>query len=111
MTTRARLSLSTSAYCCGVDASFNWNDRRAAATQQGEEQETELDAEYNAAQSELLDQDPDTHDDYLKWVSCGVMFLHNRDAESEAAFQAATSDLVAKASTASDLLRMYTEAA
>jgi hypothetical protein len=78
--------------------------------QQSEEQEGELDAEYNAAQGELLDIHPRTHDDYLQWLSCEVRFTHDSDAESEAAFQAATSELVAKASTDSDLLRMYTEA-
>ena len=100
------------AYCCGVDARLieMATIGELQQPQQGEEQETELDAEYNAAQGELLQYDDDTHDDYLKWVSCEVGFLHNRDAESEAAFQAATSELIAKASAKSGLLRIYTEA-
>ena len=100
------------AYCCGVDAKLieMATISELQQPQQSEEQETELDAEYYAAQSELLQHDPNTHDDYLQWLSCEVRLLHNRDAESEAAFQAATSDLIAKASTDSDLLRMYTEA-
>ena len=100
------------AYCCGVDAKLieMATISELQQPQQSEEQETELDAEYNAAQSELLDQDSRTHDDCLQWVSCEVRILHDRDAESEAAWQAATSELIAKASTKSDLLRMYTEA-
>ena len=100
------------AYCCGVDAKLieMATISELQQPQQSEEQEVELDAEYNAAEGELLDQDPDTHDDYLQWIICEVRFLHDRDAESEAAFQAATSDLIAKASTKSDLSRIYTEA-
>jgi hypothetical protein len=99
------------AYCCGVDAKLieMTTISELQQPQQSEEQETELDAEYAAAQGELLD-DPDTHDDYLQWMICEVRLIHNRDAESEAAFQAATSDLISKASTDSDLLRIYTEA-
>ena len=100
------------AYCCGVDARLieMATISELQQPQQSEEQEGELDAEYNAAQGELLDIHPRTHDDYLQWLSCEVRFTHDSDAESEAAFQAATSELVAKASTDSDLLRMYTEA-
>jgi hypothetical protein len=100
------------AYCCGVDAKLieMATIGELQQPQQSEEQETELDAEYAAAQSELLQYDPDTHDDYLQWMICEVRLIHNRDAESEAAFQAATSDLISKASTDSDLLRIYTEA-
>jgi len=100
------------AYCCSVDAKLieMATISELQQPQQSEEQEGELDAEYNAAQSELLQHDPATHDDYLQWMICEVRLLHNRDAESEAAFQAATSDLIAKASRDSDLLRMYTEA-
>jgi len=100
------------AYCCGVDARLieMATISELQQPQQSEEQETELDAEYEAARSELLDINPNTHDDYLQWMACEVRLLHNRDAESEAAFQAATSDLIAKASTDSDLLKIYTEA-
>ena len=100
------------AYCCGVDARLieMATISELQQPQQSEEQETELDAEYNAAYSEILGQYSRTHDDYLQWLGCELRFLHNRDAESEAEFQAATSDLIAKASTDSDLLRMYTEA-
>jgi len=75
------------AYCCGVDAKLieMATTGELQQLQQSEEQEVELDAEYDAAEGELLDQDPDTHDDYLKWVTCEVRFLHDRDAESEAA--------------------------
>jgi hypothetical protein len=99
------------AYCCGVDARLiemaTIGDLQQP--QQSEEQEVELDAEYDTAKGELLQYDPATHDDYLQWFICEVRLTHNRDTESEAAFQAATSDLIAKASTG-DLLRMYTEA-
>ena len=78
--------------------------------QQSEEQETELDAEYADAESELLDKDPDTHDDYLQWIVCRLWVNTQQRRQSEAAFQAATSDLIAKASAKSDLLRIYTEA-
>jgi hypothetical protein len=100
------------AYCCGVDAKLieMATIGELQQPQQSEEQETELDAEYNAAEGELLQYDPDTHNDYLQWMICEVRLIHNRDAESEAAFQAATSDLISKASTDSDLLRIYTEA-
>ena len=100
------------AYCCGVDAKLieMATISELQQPQQSEEQETELDAEYAAAQSELLDTSPDTHDDYLQWVLCDLRLTHNRDAESEAAFQAATSDLISKASTSNDLRRIYTEA-
>jgi len=100
------------AYCCSVDAKLieMATIDELQQPQQSEEQETELDAEYAAAEGELLDTSPDTHDDYLEWVSCEVRLLHRRDAESEAEFQAATSDLISKASADSDLLRIYTEA-
>ena len=59
------------AYCCGVDAKLieMATISELQQPQQSEEQETELDAEYDAAESELLDTSPDTHDDYLKWVA------------------------------------------
>jgi len=93
------------AYCCGVDARLieMATISELQQPQQSEEQETELDAEYDAAQSEILNIHPRTHDDYAHWVGCEVRFLHDRDAESEAAWQAATSELIAKASTKSDL--------
>jgi hypothetical protein len=56
------------AYCCSGDARLieMATISELQQPQQSEEQEVELDAEYNAAQSELLDQDSRTHDDYLQ---------------------------------------------
>jgi hypothetical protein len=101
------------AYCCGVDAKLieiaTISERQQP--EQSEDKEITLDAEYNEAQGFLIDTNPDVHGDYLKWFLCEVRLLHNRDAESEAAWQAATSDLISKASKDDgDLVRIYTDA-
>jgi hypothetical protein len=100
------------AYCCGVDAKLIEiaTITELQQPEHSEDQETELEAEYYAAQGDILD-DPATHGDYCEWMGYELRYLHQRDAESEAEFQAATSELVSKVSkTASDLLRIYTEA-
>lgn len=100
------------AYCCGVDAKLIEIATMAELQQpeHSEDQETELEAEYYAAQGDILD-DPVTHDQYCEWITYEVRYLHQPDPKSEAEFQAATSDLISKASkTASDLKRIYTDA-
>jgi hypothetical protein len=101
------------AYCCGVDAKLIEMAAISERQQpeQSEDAEIKLDAEYDEAEGFLIQTDPDTHDDYLKWFVYDVRLAHNRDAESEAAFQAATSDLITKASKEdSVLVRIYTDA-
>lgn len=61
--------------------------------EQTEDEEITLDAECDEAEGFLIQSNPDAHDDFLKWFACAVSLSNNQNAELEATFQAATSDL------------------